>query len=146
VAAQPTGRTGRTGRNLGSWGENQAADPIVVAGDGPARRVLLIRRSDCGQWAIPGGMVDPGETAPAALVRELREETGVDLTALTPTILTRTTSGRQPPGNRAGDQPVRYDVNVPSRGTRSAPSPAARSRRHHTRTAPGRSAAVRVSG
>lgn len=91
VPLNPTGRTGRCGRNLGRWGENAAADPIVVAGTGPDRRVLLIRRSDCGQWAIPGGMVDPGETAPAALVRELREETGVDLAGVTPQkILART--------------------------------------------------------
>jgi ADP-ribose pyrophosphatase len=85
----PSGRTGRIGRDLGRWGENAAADPIVVAGHGPDRQVLLIRRSDCGQWAIPGGMVDPGETAPAALVRELNEETGVDLARMAPTILGR---------------------------------------------------------
>ncbi len=85
----PAGRTGRIGRNLKSWGENQAADPIVITGAGRARRVLLIRRDDCGQWAIPGGMVDPGETAPAALARELREETGVNLAGITPTVLAR---------------------------------------------------------
>ncbi|MFI8390564.1 NUDIX domain-containing protein [Streptomyces sp. NPDC085540] len=34
-------------------------------------------------------MVDPGETAPAALVRELREETGVDLAGHQPVILGR---------------------------------------------------------
>lgn len=85
----PTGRTGRSGRNLGRWGENPAADPIVVAGHGTSRRVLLIKRSDTGLWAIPGGMVDPGETAPAALVRELREETGVDLVHLTPQVIHR---------------------------------------------------------
>ncbi|MFD7867811.1 NUDIX domain-containing protein [Streptomyces sp. NPDC059783] len=85
----PRGRTGRTGRNLGRWGENAAADPIVVAGRGQDRRVLLITRSDIEVEAIPGGMVDPGETAPAALVRELREETRVDLTDHTPVILGR---------------------------------------------------------
>lgn len=85
----PQGRTGRTGRNLGKWGENAAADPIVVAGTGDQRRVLLITRDDIGVEAIPGGMVDPGETAPAALVRELREETGVDLAGHRPVILGR---------------------------------------------------------
>ncbi|WP_131764638.1 NUDIX domain-containing protein [Candidatus Protofrankia californiensis] len=86
----PAGRTGKIGRNLRKWGENQAADPIVVTGTAPGRRVLLIRRDDCGHWAIPGGMVDPGETAPAALIRELREETGVDLHDVEPVVLTRT--------------------------------------------------------
>lgn len=85
----PHGRTGRTGRNLGRWGENAAADPIVVAGTGDQRRVLLITRDDIHVEAIPGGMVDPGETAPAALVRELREETGVDLAGHRPVILGR---------------------------------------------------------
>lgn len=86
----PTGRTGRTGRNLGLWGENAAADPVVIADTIAGPHVLLIRRSDCGQWAFPGGMVDAGETAPAALVRELREETGVDLSGASPVVLTRT--------------------------------------------------------
>ena len=85
----PDGRTGRAGRNLGKWGENAAADPIVVAGSGKDRRVLLIQRRDRRVWAIPGGMVDPGETAPAALGRELLEETGVDLADVVPTILAR---------------------------------------------------------
>ncbi|RZF02824.1 NUDIX domain-containing protein [Streptomyces albidoflavus] len=85
----PAGRTGRTGRNLGRWAENAAADPIVIAGTGPDRRILLITRDDIHQEAIPGGMVDPGETAPAALVRELKEETGVDLSDREPVILGR---------------------------------------------------------
>lgn len=89
----PAGRTGRAGRNLRSWGENQAADPVVVAGDDAAGGllVLLIRREDTHQWALPGGHVEPGETAHAALVRELREETGVDLAdTVDPVVLART--------------------------------------------------------
>ncbi|MGW3563552.1 NUDIX domain-containing protein [Streptomyces sp. NPDC000941] len=81
----PHGRTGRTGRNLGKWAENQAADPIVVAGGW----VLLITRDDVEEEAIPGGMVNQGETVPAALVREGGEETGVDLADQQPVILGR---------------------------------------------------------
>src|SRR5690606_16886775 len=41
--------------------------------------VLLIRRAGtigCGQLALPGGFLDPGETLYQAAVRELSEETG----------------------------------------------------------------------
>ena len=44
-----------------------------------AGRVLLIRRVDNGRWALPGGMIELGETAADAAVRETREETGVDV-------------------------------------------------------------------
>jgi ADP-ribose pyrophosphatase YjhB (NUDIX family) len=40
--------------------------------------VLLVRRSDNGQWAPVTGIVDPGEHPAACAVREVLEETGVD--------------------------------------------------------------------
>jgi 8-oxo-dGTP diphosphatase len=48
----------------------------------PAGRLLLIRRANdpgSGQWSLPGGRVEPGESDKAAVVRELREETGLDV-------------------------------------------------------------------
>jgi 8-oxo-dGTP pyrophosphatase MutT (NUDIX family) len=47
---------------------------VVLDGQG---RVLLGRRSDNGRWALPGGIVDPGEQPADAAVREVHEETGV---------------------------------------------------------------------
>lgn len=47
-----------------------------------AGRLLLVKRARPpgeGLWSIPGGRVEPGEDDPAALVRELKEETGLDV-------------------------------------------------------------------
>ncbi len=42
-------------------------------------RWLLIRRSDTGKWALPGGTLEWNETLRSALSRELREEAGVEV-------------------------------------------------------------------
>ena len=64
---------------LGKWGPNHAADPIVTRFD-PGRpdqlQVVAIKRKDTGDWALPGGMVDSGETVSLTVKREFEEEAG----------------------------------------------------------------------
>jgi len=40
-------------------------------------QILLQRRADNGRWALPGGMVDPGEEPAQTVARETWEETGL---------------------------------------------------------------------
>lgn len=45
-------------------------------------RLLLQQRSDGGQWGLPGGSVEIGESVAAAVVREVLEETGLTVRPL----------------------------------------------------------------
>jgi len=51
-----------------------ASNLLVVDDQG---RILLQRRRDTGQWALPGGAQDIGETPSECAIRECEEETGV---------------------------------------------------------------------
>jgi len=50
---------------------------IVAAAHTTDGRWLLIRRGDTGEWALPGGTLEWGETLRDAIVREIEEEAGV---------------------------------------------------------------------
>jgi ADP-ribose pyrophosphatase YjhB (NUDIX family) len=45
--------------------------------DPTGQKILLIRRSDNGWWAVPGGYMEAGETFTEACAREVLEETGL---------------------------------------------------------------------
>jgi 8-oxo-dGTP pyrophosphatase MutT (NUDIX family) len=59
-----------------------AANSVVpsanVAVTNDAGELLLIRRSDNGNWALPGGALDLGESLPQTGVRETLEESGIE--------------------------------------------------------------------
>src|SRR6266568_8352985 len=49
---------------------------VVVTND--TGEILLIKRSDNDNWAVPGGAIDIGESMTEAAVRETKEESGID--------------------------------------------------------------------
>lgn len=61
---------------------------VVIVGD----RVLRVRRSDTGNWLVPGGIVEPGEFAADVAERELLEEAGIS--GVVEKLLLVTTGGR----------------------------------------------------
>ncbi|MFE6918298.1 MULTISPECIES: NUDIX domain-containing protein [Streptomyces] len=53
-----------------------AASAVVTDDQG---RILLQRRRDNNLWALPGGGMDLGDSLPGTAVREVKEETGLDV-------------------------------------------------------------------
>ncbi|MDQ1712962.1 MAG: 8-oxo-dGTP diphosphatase [Frankiaceae bacterium] len=67
-------------------GRNEKRDPALdCAGafvrDDTGRVLLILRANDPGRgrWSLPAGRIEEGETAAEAAVREVREETGLDV-------------------------------------------------------------------
>jgi len=89
IPQNPNGRTGLLGRgHLWRWGPNHAADPIVtrfkrdndnniIKDETSGKNILefvAIMRTDGGGYAIPGGMIEPGDTLSRTLKKEFGEE------------------------------------------------------------------------
>ena len=59
------------------------ADDVLPAAFAAVRnaggQILLVRRIDDGNWELPGGRIEVGESATQALVREVAEETGITI-------------------------------------------------------------------
>src|SRR6266852_9046402 len=53
-----------------------AASAIVMNGEG---KILLHRRSDNTLWGLPGGAMEVGESIGETVIREVKEETGLDV-------------------------------------------------------------------
>ena len=55
---------------------------VAVIIEFPNNKILLVKRGTVvfkGYWALPGGRVDAGETVEETVVREVKEETGLDV-------------------------------------------------------------------
>lgn len=70
-------RTGIAGKGqLGRWGPNFAADPVVTRWNPIERKfqVAMGVRGDSGQYALPGGMKEPGDDVTSTVLKEFIEE------------------------------------------------------------------------
>lgn len=65
------------GERIASQGKIRLGCTAAIFDEGG--RVLLTKRTDNGQWCLPGGAVDPGESVAEACAREVVEETGLSV-------------------------------------------------------------------
>ncbi|MCI6845345.1 MAG: NUDIX domain-containing protein [Coriobacteriaceae bacterium] len=52
------------------------AAAVAIEHDG---KTLMVQRDDSGRWTLPGGTLDFGESLPECAIREMREETGLQV-------------------------------------------------------------------
>lgn len=95
---------------------SDAAIGIVFNADKTA--VLVIKRRDIPIWVLPGGGIDPGETAEEAAVREVFEETGL-------TVKVKRRTGEYTPLNRLAHFTVLVECEIVEGNTRLSDETAA---------------------
>lgn len=54
----------------------------AIVYDDAGEKILLTRRTDNGQWCLPGGAMEAGESLSEACIREVFEETGLHVRVL----------------------------------------------------------------
>lgn len=52
---------------------------IAIVHDKDLQKILLVKRRDVPVWVLPGGGIDSGETPEEAVIREVKEETGLHI-------------------------------------------------------------------
>ena len=68
-----------TGHRVGKNGSIRVGCSAVIF-DQQREKILLTRREDNNQWCLPGGGMEPGESASETCIREVEEETGLQVT------------------------------------------------------------------
>ncbi|HEU5029254.1 MAG TPA: NUDIX domain-containing protein [Spirillospora sp.] len=58
---------------------NSLVPAVNVVVENNNGEILMIRRTDNDNWALPGGAIDIGESVTQAAIRETKEETGIDV-------------------------------------------------------------------
>lgn len=64
------------GDHIGATAALRVGSSAVIF-DQTGEKILLMQRSDNGQWCLPGGGLDAGEDVETCIIREVREETGL---------------------------------------------------------------------
>lgn len=61
-----------------------SAGGVAYRDGGSGHEIAVIRTKEEGRWQLPKGIVDPGETAEQAALREVREEAGINCELVEP--------------------------------------------------------------